>query len=232
MEQIFHTKADVEAAFRIEEREERDKRMRLIEEMGLEDGSYPTYVSGFYRDTFVTIMYDSDPYCPLGEWDQTATAVGTWGRWKSQNFGNNHELDGARKHAEGWRTDEMIDYMSRFVRTILKGISVTIDLQDHGYMLFYTGEEIDDWFGGDRLIAYRSILGDRSVFRSWAEGEVFGHIVTGEDFDESCWGYYGDPAYCLTEAKSDADQFSDRIDEDRREAAENEAGEIEEGVIV
>ena len=152
--------------------------MRLIEEMGLEDGSYPTYVSGFYRDTFVTIMYDSDPYCPLGEWDQTATAVGTWGRWKSQNFGNNHELDGAKETRRGWRTDEMIDYMSLRSHDPEGNIGNDRPSGSRIHALLHW-RKIDDWFG-DRRLLYRSILGDRSSSGHGPRAKSSRHIVTGK----------------------------------------------------
>ena len=78
--------------------------------------------------------------------------------------------------------------------------------------VFITRKSVQDFIGWKRITKERMkkleeyLKGDVETYDSWLTGNVYGYVINDYgDHLNSCWGYYGDTKYVISEAKSEID---------------------------
>lgn len=155
------------------------------------DATEPTEVGPYT----VRVLYDPEP-SPPWDWDWGATALyeNGWNPATNSNALGRHWRD---FHASvedavraGW--DDVLA-----VETVGLGRSYDI------YTVFVTADDVKMTGAPD---AGRLLRDNIESLRQYVEGEVYGYVVerNGETI-ESCWGFYGDTDYVMSEAESIAE---------------------------
>ena len=77
----------------------------------------------------------------------------------------------------------------------------------------------------DREQYIRMLEGQVETYNQYIMGEVYGYIVNAPDDDgwvgDSCWGYYGDSDYCISEAKEAIDSRIDELEAEKCDEVDN-----------
>lgn len=76
-------------------------------------------------------------------------------------------------------------------------------------IIFVSKEVVRSEYGWKRITEARAdkireyLNGEVETFNEYCTGQVFGFVI--DDYEHSCWGFYGGSEYCLDEAKSEVD---------------------------
>ena len=77
----------------------------------------------------------------------------------------------------------------------------------------------------DREDYLKMLEGQVETYNQYIMGEVYGFVVTAPEDDgwvgDSCWGYYGDSDYCISEAKEAIDSRIDELEAEKCDEVDN-----------
>ena len=175
----------------------------------------PIYNEFDYRGFHIKIMLDTDPQSPA-DWENLGTFYSNCRSFNPYN----HEIDEVLETDDDGAKHVDSDYI--FIRVyayIHGGIALSTNR---------TGQFADPWDSGfagimavhkDKVLkeygdlspetvekVYKVLEGEVQDWDDYCQGNVYGYEVThGDDFSDSCWGYYGGPSYATDEAKSVVD---------------------------
>lgn len=68
----------------------------------------------------------------------------------------------------------------------------------------------------DRDNTYKTLIAEVREYSDWATGNVYGYDISDPEgaLIASCWGFIGDPGYCETEARAEAEALPTLITDD------------------
>lgn len=196
---------------------------RLREELDYCQRQNDYFVTAYkFRDHIIKVHYDVDSTCPWDDWDGEPIAIASTdsgGEWKTEYGKTKISIYGMYKNI-----DE--ETAMRYIGIMLRGIARPFWTSGGGnYIAVWTGDEIEEHFGGDYHMAARSLKHSVDTFKAWAEGEVYGYMVDQPDGEgeagDSCWGFYGDDyGYMLESAMEYVNDNADRLEREAQEADE------------
>jgi hypothetical protein len=167
-----------------------------------------------YKGYTIEIHADENPLNPRTEWDNAGTMVCFH---RDYNLGDNHSY-------------EKPESLKRLIKAIESNVGemywLPLYILDHSGLWMRTGTFHEDLQGWDTsLVGIIYITKEKAVkefgrenteakalaclnsevetYSQYLSGEVYGYIVKDKDGNEtdSCWGFFGDTKYVISEAK-------------------------------
>jgi hypothetical protein len=181
-----------------------------------------------YKGHTIQIFYDEDPADPWRDWDNFGYMVLSHRRYTFPN-------DIGLKPQDVSSLVDVIEYLEteHDAKVILPiymyehgGIAVKVghgfsDPWDSGQIGFIiaTGDQIRKEYGVKRIS--RKVLekvedllrSEAKIWGAYVSGDVYGYMVLDDDGEvlDSCWGFYGDYDYPISEAKDHIDWHLDHV---------------------
>lgn len=182
-----------------------------------------TYETEQYKGYTIKIEYDQEPMSPR-EWDNLGTMTCSHHR---HNLGD-EQFD--FENFESW-DDVRASLVEAGARIILplrlidhSGISMSVGSGAHPHdpggwdsgqvgFIYVTAAKLREEYSVKRITkkveaqAEEVLRGEVKTYDEYLTGDVYGYVIEDPDGDdvESCWGFYGGAAYCMTEAKGAVD---------------------------
>lgn len=182
-----------------------------------------THKTEQYKGYTINIEYDDlDPMNPR-EWDNLGTMVCFHGR---HNLGDDDHGYTEGDFA-GWAAlrAQLVKDGARIILPLSlfdhSGISMYVAAGAHPFdpggwdsgqvgFIFVTAEQLRKEYNVKRITkaieakATEVLQGEVKTYDDFLTGNVFGYVIEDPngDNDESCWGFLGDPEYCMSEAKA------------------------------
>jgi len=166
----------------------------------------------------IEVIPDDSPFDPRGD-DNLGTMICFHGRY---NLGDKHDYNS--DDYDSWNEMKRAVIKNEKVGVILPlylydhsgitmnttGFSCRWDSGQVGF-IFISKEKIRKEFEWKRLTKKRLekikeyLIGEVKTYDQYLTGDVYGYRITDTETDEeldSCWGFFGDEDYCMTDAES------------------------------
>jgi hypothetical protein len=172
----------------------------------------------------VKIIYDLDAYDPRESRDTLTIYV--WATREYRRLKHDEEIDLSKFEGESAWTPVALAarWLTLFDRN---AIAVPFQISNHGGGNYraYLSDLDDDYCTGFVVVSEKDlkeelvlspdwdvmeyIKAEFSETAAWIEGDVYGFVVAdGDDDMDSCWGFYGDIDYVISQAKESAEAIA------------------------
>jgi len=165
-----------------------------------------------YRGYQIEVIQDNDVCESPRDWDNLGTMVCFH---RGYNLGDKHSFDDSYDFIEFAKEEKPImlplylyDHSGITMRT--SSFSCPWDSGQVG-MIYVDKDKVKKEWGWKRLTQarrekiYKILEQEVETYDDFLTGNVWGYNVEFEDDSDSCWGFFGDTDYMITEAKSAID---------------------------
>ena len=187
-----------------------------------------------YKGYTINIHPDDHPLNPREDWEPLGTMI-CWHR--RYNLGDENPFDSSDEFFEFIKDNPGIVVLPLYLYDH-SGISMSTgsfvgrahhaewDSGQVGF-IYATREDMQKWFGWKYITKARReavekyLDGEVESYDQYLRGEVYGYTIedpTGDELDESCWGFFGDPhGYMFDDCKNIIDyDIQSRINEEKK----------------
>lgn len=195
------------------------------------------YVVKEWSDAGLTckVYYDDSPLNPRTDWDNLCKLVLPDNRTLDSELDLGLEWEDEKEDEERLMKNDVYMY-SGLYRYEHSGVAYSTgpfgdpwDSGQVGYIVAMRKDVEKEW-GKDKAdtkevrdLVWQNMQGEVEALSQWANGEVYGFVITDDDTDEeidSCWGFFGDDG--LEEIKAEFDGYVEDRKREEREAFEAE----------
>lgn len=177
-----------------------------------------------YKGAKIEIDYDTDCENPRTAWDNL-------GKLWLRSYGNctrlvvNEtdipdylEVDGTEHNVQDLSKSHVEDYLKAHGYIY---VDVCLRSGDHGFNVIHRKNVLEEY--GWKILTRKRIAqieeylrNEVDTYQAWCLGECYGYRVTvpddsGEEHEDSCWGFVGEIDYCKTEAQNVAEALVKRF---------------------